>query len=506
MKTGVRFATNKGNNYLYNSRHNRFQFCHPVLKHLLDLHRGGIDVKGWVKNLKGADSNIGGEIFSEEEIEYYYRKYSALLKIGFLDETENDDRPFAEVQPADIHKMLANTGQITFEVTDACNLKCDYCGYGKFYCNYDKRENRNLSFAFAVSILNYMSDLWNSNLNKSHGKNIFISFYGGEPLLNFPFIEQVVRYIRKLKILHNRVTFSITTNGILLDKYIEFFVTYDFNVMVSLDGNAENNSYRVFKNGEPGYEKLLEILKMVRAKYPDYFRRKITFNAVLHNKNSVAEIHEYFKKSFGKVPTIGELNTSGIKDSQKEEFLRTYSNINESLYKSENYSAIEREMFINLPGIQSTGIFLNKYSNCAYWDYNQLLSRHGEAKGLVTGTCYPFSKKIFVTVNGKILPCERIGHQYALGNVDEKGVQLNFENIAAKYNAYYDKMRKQCIACYNRKACVQCMYHLNIDSEAPKCHGFMNLKNFSKYLSNQISYLEKNPDFYSRIMREVVLA
>lgn len=44
--------------------------------------------------------------------------------------------------PAQFYYSLANLRQITFEVTDACNLKCKYCGYGEFYDDYDRRSNK----------------------------------------------------------------------------------------------------------------------------------------------------------------------------------------------------------------------------------------------------------------------------------------------------------------------------------------------------------------------------
>jgi uncharacterized protein len=44
---------------------------------------------------------------------------------------------------------------------------------------------------------------------------------------------------------------------------------------------------------------------------------------------------------------------------------------------------------------------------------------------------------MFVTVNGKILPCERISHKYALGEVTDEGVHLDFTEIAERYNNYY---------------------------------------------------------------------
>ena len=55
-----------------------------------------------------------------------------------------------------VEKSLANTPQITFEVTDACNLNCVYCGYGKLYSDYDNRENKMLKLDSATMFLDYM--------------------------------------------------------------------------------------------------------------------------------------------------------------------------------------------------------------------------------------------------------------------------------------------------------------------------------------------------------------
>ena len=48
------------------------------------------------------------------------------------------------ISSEDIRYQLANLRQITFEVTDACNLKCKYCGYGYFYYDHHKRENKKI--------------------------------------------------------------------------------------------------------------------------------------------------------------------------------------------------------------------------------------------------------------------------------------------------------------------------------------------------------------------------
>lgn len=60
----------------------------------------------------------------------------------------------------DIKHFLANTPQITFEITECCNLACTYCGYGPLYNNKDPRKNRNLSEETGILFINYMVNLW----------------------------------------------------------------------------------------------------------------------------------------------------------------------------------------------------------------------------------------------------------------------------------------------------------------------------------------------------------
>jgi len=92
----------------------------------------------------------------------------------------------------DISYQLSNLRQIVFEVTDACNLKCKYCAYGEFYSDYDKRENKNLPKEDAIALLEYLTQFWQSEQSVSFNKNVYINFYGGEPLLNMNFIKQVI--------------------------------------------------------------------------------------------------------------------------------------------------------------------------------------------------------------------------------------------------------------------------------------------------------------------------
>ncbi len=70
---------------------------------------------------------------------------------------------FIECRTKDIEHNLIRLPQLVFEVTDACNLRCKYCGYADLYEGYDKRENLNFPFYKAKFIIDYLHGLWKNN-------------------------------------------------------------------------------------------------------------------------------------------------------------------------------------------------------------------------------------------------------------------------------------------------------------------------------------------------------
>ena len=411
---------------------------------------------------------------------------------------------YRDLTVENVKLQLANIQQITFEVTDACNLKCKYCTYGDFYEGFDNRQNIKLPIKNAISLLDFFAEFWNSERNLSDRSHIYISFYGGEPLLNMPFIETIVDYVENELHCPNRFfKFSITTNGVLLHKYFDFFAKHNFNLTVSLDGNAENNSYRVDHKGKPAFEKILQNIDLLKEKHPVYFRDFVNFNSVLHNKNSVESIYNFFKERYDKIPNIGVLNDNGIKPDMQQKFLETYRNKYESLYESTHCNEIEKDMFIRTESFRNLTVFIHRYSGFVFKDYKKLLYDKVEVATIPTGTCIPFSNRLLLTVNGKILPCERIGQHHVIGTVNDNGVNIDLEEVVSRYNRYYKKITKQCAVCSIKHACMQCLFNLNDLETTCRCTMFMNEKDFEQYTENQINFLKKNPESYYRIMEEV---
>lgn len=507
MKACTLLESQNKNKYLYDRKIKRVHLCHPLLHYIINLAKQSKDLEQWFNNL---DEEAAVEIeesglFSKKEVEYYYWKYLFLKENGYFGEVFQEKKLGTQLNEEKLKRILANGKQVVFEVTEKCQLNCYYCFYGDFYQYDGKRERRDLDTRSAKTLLNYLLELWNSPLNRSHDKNIYISFYGGEPLLNFPFIAEIVDYVKQLNARHNRFAFSMTSNGILVEKYMDFLYSNNFELLISLDGNEDHNAYRVLLNGEPAYNAILKSVKALREKYPDYFQKKVDFLSLLHNKNSVSEIYNFFKKSFDKKPDINELKTMGIKESQKETFWKTYGNVYESLHQSEDYSLIAMDMFLKTPEVHKVNQFLAYRNDFSFKSYKDLIYAGIERSIIPTATCLPFSRKIYLTVNGQILPCERIDNKYALGTVTPDKVELDFAGIAERYNSYYDKMRKHCNVCFNTETCEQCIFNLNIEDDNPSCNGFMTESGHSKYLSSMVTYIENKPGTYSKLVKEAFI-
>ena len=74
-----------------------------------------------------------------------------------------------------VKHCLANTPQITFEITEKCNLSCSYCGYGKIYNNKDPRSNRSLRPKDAYAFLMYIKGLWETGYSTTGDDIIYIN-------------------------------------------------------------------------------------------------------------------------------------------------------------------------------------------------------------------------------------------------------------------------------------------------------------------------------------------
>lgn len=413
---------------------------------------------------------------------------------------------FVEIEEQDVYYNLVNLRQLVFEVTDACNLRCKYCGYADLYEGYDTRENLMLPFYKAKLLIDYLYKLWESNKNDNVTDPISIGFYGGEPLLNVPFIKQVIDYIESLEPVGKTFFYNMTTNAILLDRYMDFFVQKKFNMLISLDGDEAGQSYRVDPSGKNSFDRVFENVQLLRSTYPEYFDRHVNFNTVLHNRNSVESAFYFIKDNFGKATSIAPLNNSGIRKDKIDEFNKTYKNFSESVAQASDCETLSAVMFLSDPQTHTLATYIHHKSGNVFNNYNELLFEKDFSLMSPTGTCTPFSKKMFITVKGRILQCEKINHEFALGQILEDKVDLDLKRAANQYNGYVFKYAKQCLGCASKLFCPQCVFQIDdINEESTKCLGYCSSKKIKERDDACLMFLGKHPELYKRIMNEVVI-
>lgn len=370
------------------------------------------------------------------------------------------DTPFTAVTAKQVEYLIKMLPHLCFEVTEACNLHCAYCAFSDLYTKNQNRKGRFLPFKTTLQLLDYLWNVWEQDDVKEIPDRLNISFYGGEPLLNYRLIRQIVAYAEKNAYRINRhITFSLTTNAVLLPKYIDFFVQKEFNLLISLDGDENGDSYRVDYKGHTSFQKVFSNLKKIAADYPEYFENHISFNAVLNNRNDYTSIYTFFKEQFNKEPTISPLSISNLNPNEIERFC-AIRNSSPKEYESCSLSVSPvRHLFLKE--------FEMKSGNCFY-DYDELLYDRENRKVFPTGTCLPFMKKMFLTVDGNILQCEKIDHGFVLGNVGDDGVHLDYEKIAQVHNEKVFEREHLCSSCKMNHYCSRCIY---LETE-PDCHRY----------------------------------
>ena len=415
-------------------------------------------------------------------------------------------KEYRKISHLDIEYSLANLKQLVFEVTDACNLRCKYCAYADLYEGYDQRENLKLPFQKAKLIIDYLYEYWEKRYCIEVNDPITIGFYGGEPLLNVPFIQQVINYIESLNPIGKKFHYNMTTNAILLERYRDFLAENEFRLLISLDGDEKGQSYRVDTKGKNSFDKVLANIQLLRSKYPSYFEHYVMFNSVLHNRNEVESTYRFIKDKFGKEPMISPLNNSGVRKDKLQEFYQAYQNVATSIQKANNCEALKNELFIKSPETGALVNYIYHHTGNVFNDYNDLLLGREGSSFPPSGTCIPFSKKMFITVKGRILQCEKIDHEFALGQITNKKVELNLEQAARQHNKYTFRYMNQCKTCAAKQLCTQCVYQIDdIHDKTSKCYSYYSATQHEKQKEYYMDHLDKHPELYNRILKEVVV-
>lgn len=487
------FPSSTGNIYMFNKIEKSFSAVHPLFIAFNKKKKFAKCLKekeylDFKKDL--AKKNI---CFSLSKIKKMHKQYLFIKSTDLNDEKDNNTKYSLLSDSSLIVNNFNSTQQLVFEVTDKCNLNCTYCSYGPLYTNYDERYKKDLDFKTIKAVLDYYAPFWEKRAKANYKEKINISFYGGEPLMKLKLIKKTIYYLKEKNYPEDFFTFSLTTNALLLKESIHFLVKFDFALLISLDGNNYNHSYRVDHLGKNSYERVVKNLKHVKYNYPEYFKNKINFNTVLHARNSYSEINDFFDNQDLLRPTITELSVANARDNNQ---------IKEYQYKQEEIQEFKNlDEYIDKRNINSTSLsFFRKYCINHYQNHIDLYNFYKTKVITPTGTCLPFSLRIFVSTNRKLLSCEKIGNQFQLGDIDDNGkINIDTEKALKQFNAYVLSYMSQCRSCYKRFDCKVCAFRNGILDKNLNCPEYVSILKFMQEVQFNISIIEKKPELYFEI-------
>ena len=202
---------------------------------------------------------------TEAELEECYAQVESLKDAGklFAPDTFGPMAGQLKQKTAGVVKALC------LHVAHTCNLNCSYCfaSQGKYH-----GERAMMSFEVGKRALDFLIE------NSGTRKNLEVDFFGGEPLMNFQVVKDLVAYARSIeKEKGKNFRFTLTTNGVLVDDdVIEWANRECSNVVLSLDGRKEiHDRFRVDYAGNGSWEKIVpKFQKFVQARGgKDYYMR-----------------------------------------------------------------------------------------------------------------------------------------------------------------------------------------------------------------------------------------
>ncbi|HZH92705.1 MAG TPA: thioether cross-link-forming SCIFF peptide maturase [Tissierellaceae bacterium] len=397
-------------------------------KHMvLDVNSGSVHVVDeLVYNLLDhyLDSDLEDIV---KKMEYKYEENEvrqAYEEVGFLEE---NGMLYSDSE--DISNLTYNQDNIVkamcLHVAHDCNLKCEYCfaSQGNF-----KGERSMMDLETGKKALLYLAQ------NSGNRRNLEVDFFGGEPLMNFGTVKDLVDYGRSIEQEYNKhFRFTITTNGVLLDDdKIQYINENMDNVVLSLDGRKTvNDAMRLTVGGEGSYDVILpKIKKMVQARgEKDYYvRGTFTSKNLDFGKDAINFHREGFKKISIEPVVAPEEMDYAIREDHLGRILQEYEDF------SKEYIRLTQEdkdfMFFHFMIDLDQGPCVVK-----------------RAVGCGAGSEY-----LAVTPEGELYPCHQfVGEKEFLLGTLETGIQNRELRDKFKLANVYNK--EECRNCWARFYC-----------------------------------------------------
>lgn len=231
---------------------------------------------------------------------------------------------FEETEPAPVN-IKPHINSITLGLTHRCNLQCSYCFGQRYLTDVDEDDQEILEVGQAC--LDLLHD--NCTADLSGEEHYSLIFFGGEPLLKFDLLKQLVRYGKQLfGDEENRLTWGVTTNATLLDTERAAFLRNDgINPLISIDGCQQaHDYYRKYPTGRGSFDVIQHNLLQARDLGLPFGARVTLTNKNVDLVNLMKELDElgFFSHKFS--PICGE-DQYALTVNSKQALRQSYSKL-----------------------------------------------------------------------------------------------------------------------------------------------------------------------------------
>ncbi len=310
---------------------------------------------------------------------------------------------------------------LCLHIAHDCNLACQYCfaEEGEYH---GKREL--MSYEVGKKALDFLV------ANSGNRRNLEVDFFGGEPLMNFQVVKDLVAYGRSLEKEHDKnFRFTLTTNGVLLDDDIMEFANKEMgNVVLSIDGRKEvHDRMRPFRKGAGSYDLIVpKFQKFAESRHQDkyYVRGTFTHNNLDFSKD-VLHLADLGFKQISVEPVVAQDTDSyAIREEDLPQLMEEYENL--ALEMVRRHGTEEDFNFFHfMIDLEGGPCVAKRLSGCG------------------SGTEY-----LAVTPTGDLYPCHQfVGNtDFLMGNVDDGVVNTDLRDEFKSCNVYAKEKCRECFA------------------------------------------------------------
>lgn len=321
----------------------------------------------------------------------------------------------------DFKKRNTVVKALCLHIAHDCNLACRYCfaEEGEY-----KGRRALMSYEVGKKALDFLI------ANSGSRCNLEVDFFGGEPLMNFDVVKQLVAYGREQeKIHHKNFRFTLTTNGVLLNDDIMEFANKEMdNVVLSIDGRKDVHDYmRPFRNGKGSYDLILPKFKKFadsrkQAKY--YVRGTFT----RHNLDFSKDVIHLADLGFEQISVEPVVAPEEAEYAIREEDIPTIC---------EEYDKLAKELIRRRKNGKSVNFF-----------HFMIDLSGGPCVAKRLSGCGSGTEYLAVTPWGDLYPCHQFvgNEEFLMGNVEEGIIKTEIRDEFKLCNVYAKDKCRECFA------------------------------------------------------------